>query len=83
MPLSTTNPPAASATPHSREYTSWYTGIFPTRNGGGFRTEQFPDAYKAIWDFSGQKTTSRHVPHVEFTGIVHAGLRAPPRRETS
>ena len=51
-----------------------YTGIFPTLNGGGFLTEQFPDAYKAIWDFSGQKTTSRHVPHVEFTGIVHPGL---------
>ena len=26
-----------------------YTGIFATRNGGGFLTEQFPDAYKAIW----------------------------------
>ncbi len=51
-----------------------YTGIFPTQNGGGFLTEQFPDAYKAIWDFSGQKATSRHVPGVEFTGIVHPGL---------
>ncbi|WP_397518600.1 acetamidase/formamidase family protein, partial [Rhodococcus pyridinivorans] len=36
--------------------------------------DQFPDAYKAIWDFSGQKATSRHVPHVSFTGIVHPGL---------
>lgn len=51
-----------------------YTGIFPKLNGGGFLTDQFPDAYKAIWDFSGQKATSRHVPHVEFTGIVHPGL---------
>ena len=51
-----------------------YTGIFPTNNGGGFLTEQFPDAYKAIWDFSGQKATSRHVPGVSFTGIVHPGL---------
>ena len=31
-----------------------YTGIFATKNGGGFLTEQFPDAYKVIWDFSGQ-----------------------------
>ncbi|EFV14881.1 formamidase [Segniliparus rugosus] len=51
-----------------------YTGIFPTSNGGGFLTEQFPDAYKAVWDFSGQTATSRHVPHVSFTGIVHPGL---------
>ncbi|GKT37454.1 Acetamidase, partial [Aduncisulcus paluster] len=51
-----------------------YTGIFPTVNGGGFLTEQFPDAYKAIWDFSGQTATSRHIPGVSFTGIVHPGL---------
>jgi formamidase len=30
-----------------------YTGIFPKRNGGGFPTDEFPDAYKAVWDFSG------------------------------
>lgn len=51
-----------------------YTGIFPRNNGGGFLTEQFPDAYKAVWDFSGQTATSRHIPHVSFTGIVHPGL---------
>jgi formamidase len=51
-----------------------YTGIFAKRNGGGFLTEQFPDAYKAIWDFSGQRTTSRHIPGVKYTGIVHPGL---------
>ena len=38
-----------------------YTGVFATRNGGGFLTEQFPDAYKVIWDFRGR---SGHVtPH--------------------
>lgn len=51
-----------------------YTGIFPTDNGGGFLTEQFPDAYKAIWDFSGHTATSRHIPGVKFTGIMHPGL---------
>ncbi|MBL1076645.1 acetamidase/formamidase family protein [Nocardia sp. 2] len=51
-----------------------YTGIFPTDNGGGFLTEHFPDAYKAIWDFSGHTTTSRHIPRVKFTGIMHPGL---------
>lgn len=51
-----------------------YTGIFAKQNGGGFLTDQFPDAYKAIWDFSGQSATSRHVPHVKYTGIVHPGL---------
>jgi len=51
-----------------------YTGIFPTENGGGFLTEQFPDAYKAIWDFSGQIAVSRHIPAVSFTGVTHPGL---------
>ncbi|MET1065413.1 MAG: formamidase [Arthrobacter sp.] len=51
-----------------------YTGIFATSNGGGFLTEQFPDAYKAIWDFTGQIATSRHVPGVSFTGLIHPGL---------
>ncbi|PPF47096.1 formamidase [Pseudoclavibacter sp. AY1F1] len=51
-----------------------YTGIFAKKNGGGFLTDQFPDAYKAIWDFSGQTATSRHVPGVSFTGLIHPGL---------
>src|SRR6201746_2839735 len=51
-----------------------YTGIFAKANGGSFLTDPFPDAYKAIWDFSGQKCTSRHIPGVEFTGITHPGL---------
>ena len=51
-----------------------YTGVFATQNGGGFLTEQFPDAYKVIWDFRGGVATSRHVPGVSFTGIVHPGL---------
>ncbi len=51
-----------------------YTGIFAKKNGGSFLVDQFPDAYKAIWDFSGQTATSRHVPEVSFTGIVHPGL---------
>ena len=51
-----------------------YTGIFAKQNGGGFLTDQFPDAYKVIWDFRGQTATSRHVPNVSFTGILHPGL---------
>ncbi|WP_432483619.1 formamidase [Kineococcus esterisolvens] len=51
-----------------------YTGIFAKQNGGGFLTDRFPDAYKAVWDFRGQTATSRHVPGVSFTGIVHPGL---------
>ena len=27
-----------------------------------------------IWDFQGGQATSRHVPGVSFTGIVHPGL---------
>lgn len=51
-----------------------YTGIFAKSNGGGFLTDQYPDAYKAVWDFTGQVTTSRHIPEVAFEGIIHPGL---------
>ncbi|MBE1531844.1 formamidase [Actinomadura algeriensis] len=51
-----------------------YTGIFARDNGGGFLTDRFPDACKAIWDFHGQMATSRHIPGVTFTGITHPGL---------
>jgi formamidase len=51
-----------------------YTGIFSKINGGGFLTDRFPDAYKAIWDFHGQTATSRHIPGVSYTGITHPGL---------
>ncbi|MGV0837289.1 formamidase [Mycolicibacterium thermoresistibile] len=51
-----------------------YTGIFAKSNGGSFLVDQFPDAYKAVWDFTGEKATSRHIPGVEFTGITHPGL---------
>ena len=51
-----------------------YTGIFSKNNGGSFLVEQFPDAYKAIWDFTGQVATSRHVPEVRFEGLIHPGL---------
>jgi len=51
-----------------------YTGIFAKKNGGGFLTDYFPDAYKAIWDFRGQACTSRHIPGVSYTGITHPGL---------
>jgi formamidase len=54
---------------------SWgYTGIFAKENAGGFLTDYFPDAYKAIWDFRGQEASSRHVPGVRYTGITHPGL---------
>jgi formamidase len=51
-----------------------YTGIFSKENGGGFLTDYFPDAHKAIWDFHGIFATSRHIPGVRFAGIGHPGL---------
>jgi formamidase len=55
--------------------TEWgYTGIFAKTNGGGFLTDHFPDAHKAIWDLRGVYATSRHVPDVRFVGIQHPGL---------
>src|SRR5699024_4664168 len=53
-----------------------YTGIFSKNNGGSFLVDQFPDAYKAVWDFKGQVATSRHIPGVSFVGNTHPGLMA-------
>lgn len=50
-----------------------YTGVFARENGGGFLTDIFPEAHKAVWDFHGIYATSRHVPGVRFAGIHHPG----------
>ena len=51
-----------------------FNGFFSKENGGGFLTEHFPEAQKSIWDFNGIYTSSRHIPGVEFAGIMHPGL---------
>ena len=51
-----------------------FTGIFARENGGGFLTDDFPEAYKVIFDFHGIYATSRHIPGVRFAGIHHPGL---------
>lgn len=51
-----------------------FTGLFAKENGGGFLTEHYPDAHKACWDFHGIYASSRHIPGVEFAGIMHPGL---------
>lgn len=51
-----------------------FTGIFDRNNGGGFLTDYFPDAAKAIWDLAGIYATSRHIPGVKFAGLTHPGL---------
>jgi formamidase len=51
-----------------------FTGIFAKENGGGFLTDHYPKAAKAIWDFEGIYTKSRHIPGVRFAGITHPGL---------
>jgi formamidase len=51
-----------------------FTGIFDRSNGGGFLSEHYPDARKACWHFSGIYANSRHIPGVEFAGIMHPGL---------
>ncbi len=57
------------------EESQWgFNGFFSKQNGGGFLTEHFPEAQKSIWDFKGMFTSSRHVPNVEFAGLIHPGL---------
>lgn len=59
-----------------------YTCIFAKENGGSFLTDHFPNAAKAVWDFDGRYTTSRHIPGVRFAGIAHPGvIGLAPSRE--
>ncbi len=51
-----------------------FNGFFSKNNGGGFLTEHFPQAQKSIWDFKGMFTSSRHIPGVNFAGLIHPGL---------
>ncbi len=54
---------------------SWgFNGFFSRNNGGGFLTDYFPAAQKSIWDIKGMFTSSRHVPGVNFAGLIHPGL---------
>ncbi|BFZ61048.1 hypothetical protein YB2330_002106 [Saitoella coloradoensis] len=51
-----------------------FTGVFHSKNGGGFLADKMPKAAKAIWDFEGIYAKSRHIPGVRFPGIIHPGL---------
>jgi formamidase len=51
-----------------------FTGIFDKTNGGGFLTDYYPRAAKAIWNFEGIYAKSRHIPGVKFAGLMHPGL---------
>jgi formamidase len=57
------------------EDSEWgFTGIFAKENGGGFLTDHFPKARKAVWDYHGIYASSPQIPGVEFAGIMHPGL---------
>ena len=51
-----------------------FNGFFSKKNGGGFLTDHFPLAQKSIWDIQGMFTKSRHVPGVNYAGLIHPGL---------
>jgi formamidase len=51
-----------------------FTGIFSKSNGGGFLTDHYPNAAKAIWNIQGVYAESRHIPDVRFYGLTHPGL---------
>jgi len=51
-----------------------FTGSFAKENGGGFLTDHFPKATKAIWNLEGIYAQSRHIPGVKFAGLIHPGL---------
>ncbi|KAG2591902.1 hypothetical protein PVAP13_5NG512100 [Panicum virgatum] len=51
-----------------------YTAIFERENGGGFLTDHFPSARKAIWYFEGIYAYSPQIPGVRFPGLTHPGI---------
>ncbi|KAL8528797.1 hypothetical protein ACS0TY_006310 [Phlomoides rotata] len=51
-----------------------FTAIFDRENGGGFLTDHFPRATKAIWYFEGIYAYSPHIPGVRFPGLTHPGI---------
>ncbi|AQL00223.1 Pentatricopeptide (PPR) repeat protein-like [Zea mays] len=51
-----------------------YTAIFERENGGGFLTDHFPTARKAIWYFEGIYAYSPQIPGVRFPGLTHPGI---------
>ncbi len=59
----------------AKDDSQWgFNGFFSKQNGGGFLTDHFPLAQKSIWDFHGMFTSSRHVPGVQYAGLIHPGL---------
>src|ERR1700735_2873833 len=59
----------------AKQESQWgFNGFFSKKNGGGFLTDHFPLAQKSIWDFHGLYTNSRHIPGVNFAGLIHPGL---------
>ncbi|PVH38001.1 hypothetical protein PAHAL_5G147400 [Panicum hallii] len=51
-----------------------YTAILKRENGGGFLTDHFPSARKAIWYFEGIYAYSPQIPGVRFPGLTHPGV---------
>ncbi|KAF6170614.1 hypothetical protein GIB67_020176 [Kingdonia uniflora] len=51
-----------------------YTATFDRENGGGFLTDHFPCATKAIWYFEGIYAYSPQIPGVRFPGLTHPGI---------
>ncbi|XP_023635598.1 uncharacterized protein LOC17879429 [Capsella rubella] len=51
-----------------------FTGSFDRENGGGFLTDHFPCATKAIWYFEGIYAYSPQIPGVRFPGLTHPGI---------
>lgn len=48
-----------------------YTATFDRENGGGFLTDHFPCATKAIWYFEGIYAYSPHIPGNEKMNRMH------------
>jgi formamidase len=51
-----------------------FTGIFDRNNGGGFLTDHYPKAAKAVWDLQGIYASTKQIPGVRFARIPHPGL---------
>lgn len=51
-----------------------YTATFDRENGGGFLTDHFPSATKAIWYFEGIYAYSPNIPGIVFCNNQYANI---------
>ena len=66
---------STSSTSAALPHNAWgFNGFLLEEERRRLPDRSFPKAQKSIWDIKGMFTSSRHVPGVNFAGLIHPGL---------